>query len=68
MQLWGARMCPFCRGTMRIVGSGGLLNTYCIDCGEVVVTAADDADSYFEWLMSMPKSKRSEASPSNPSR
>jgi hypothetical protein len=53
---------------MRIVGSGGhpRLNTYqCIDCAEVVVTAADAADSYFEWLMSMPKSKRSEAFPSN---
>jgi hypothetical protein len=54
---------------MGIVGSDGhpRLNTYCIDCGEVVVTAADEADSYFEWLMAMPKSKRSEASPSNPS-
>jgi hypothetical protein len=49
---------------MRIVGSGGhpRLDTY------QVLTAADRADSYFEWLMSMPKSKGSEAFPSNPSR
>jgi len=55
-------MCPFCRGTMKLIRVGGhpMLSTYqCLDCQEVTTTE-DGAkiDSYFEWLMSRTKSKR----------
>ena len=54
----GARMCPFCRGAMRLAGLGDhpTLKTYqCIDCE--VAKAIDGDTSYFEWLVSRPKSK-----------
>jgi uncharacterized protein YbaR (Trm112 family) len=56
------RMCPFCRGTLKLVRAGGPAtpSTYqCLDCQKI--TTADRVackDSYFEWLMSRPKSKR----------
>jgi hypothetical protein len=52
-------MCPFCRGTMKLARVDGLSKsrTYqCLDCGEV--EDGTEAGSYFEWLMSRPKSKR----------
>jgi len=53
-------MCPFCRGTTKLIRVDGHLSTYqCLDCGEVA--SAEDGtklDSYFEWLMSRTKSKR----------
>jgi hypothetical protein len=51
-------MCPFCRGAMRLVGLDAhpTLKTYqCIDCE--AANAIDGDTSYFEWLMSRPKSK-----------
>ncbi len=55
-------MCPFCRGKMKLVRVDGRpkLSTYqCLSCKEVT-TVVDGAGigSYFEWLMSRPKSKR----------
>ena len=55
------RMCPFCRGRMKLTRVGGhpKLSTYqCLRCKEVT-TVEDGAGigSYFEWLMSRPKSK-----------
>ncbi len=55
-------MCPFCRGTLKLIRAGGaaMPSTYqCLDCRQITTT--DDVarkDSYFEWLMSRPKSKR----------
>ena len=56
------RMCPFCRGTLKLIRAGGPLtpSTYqCLDCRKIT-TAEPVArkDSYFEWLMSRTKSKR----------
>jgi hypothetical protein len=55
-------MCPFCRGTTKLIRVDGhpMVSTYqCLDCGEVT-TAQDEAEgeSFFEWLMSRTKSKR----------
>jgi len=57
-----SRMCPVCRGKMKLarVGRHPKVSTYqCLSCKEVV-TVEDWAGSgsYFEWLMSRPKSKR----------
>jgi hypothetical protein len=56
-------MCPFCLGTMKLIHVGGrpTLGTYqCLDCTEVMTTEGEARiDSYFEWLMSRPRSKRS---------
>jgi hypothetical protein len=55
-------MCPFCRGTLKLIRVGGplMLSTYqCVECREI--TTAENKprnDSYFEWLMSRPISKR----------
>ena len=47
---------------MKLVGVGGrpILSTYrCLDCGKVATVAEEDkVDSYFEWLMSRPTSKK----------
>jgi len=56
------RMCPVCRGKMKLARAGGhpKVSTYqCLSCKEVM-TVEDSAGScsYFEWLMSRPKSKR----------
>ena len=56
-----SRMCPFCRGKMKLVRVDGhpKLSTYqCLSCKEVT-TVEDGAGigSYFDWLMSRPKSK-----------
>ncbi len=56
-----SRMCPFCRGTMRLarVDDHPKLSSYqCLSCKEVT-TVEDGAGigSYFDWLMSRPKSK-----------
>jgi hypothetical protein len=61
------RMCPFCRGTLKLIRAGGPLmaSTYqCLDCREIT-TAESEAgkDSYFEWLMSRTKSKVLRARP-----
>jgi hypothetical protein len=55
-------MCPFCRGTLKLIRAGGPLmpSTYqCLDCQQIT-TAENGAakDSYFEWLMSRTGSKR----------
>jgi hypothetical protein len=55
------RVCPVCRGKMKVAPVGGLpkVHTYqCVSCKEVM-TVEDWAGSgsYFEWLMSRPKSK-----------
>jgi hypothetical protein len=55
-------MCPFCHGKMKLVRIDGHPNpgTYqCLSC-KAVTTVEDGAGigSYFEWLMSRPKSKR----------
>ena len=55
------RMCPFCRGRMKLAGAGShpKLSTYqCLSCKEVT-TVEDGAGigSYFDWLMSRPKPK-----------
>jgi hypothetical protein len=55
-------MCPFCFGTTKLIriGVDPTLSTYqCLNC-EKVTTVKDEAgiDSYFEWLMSRPASKR----------
>jgi hypothetical protein len=60
-------MCPFCRGTLKLIRAGGPLmpSTYqCLDCREIT-TAESEAgkDSYFEWLMSRTKSKVLRARP-----
>jgi hypothetical protein len=56
------RMCPFCRGTLKLIRSGGPLvgNTYqCLECRELTITENAAAKvSYFDWLMSRPASKR----------
>jgi len=54
-------MCPNCRGKMNLIRVDGhpKLSTYqCLSCMEVR-TVEDKAgmSSYFEWLMSRPKSK-----------
>jgi hypothetical protein len=56
-----SRMCPFCLGTMKLAGAGGHpnLSTYqCFSCKEIT-TVEDEPGigSYFDWLMSRPKSK-----------
>jgi hypothetical protein len=56
------RMCPFCRGTLRLIRSGGplLRSTYqCLECREIT-TSENEAGkiSYFDWLMSRPAGKR----------
>jgi hypothetical protein len=57
------RACPACRGKMKLARVGGLpkVNTYqCLSCKEVMtVEGRAGSGSYFEWLMSRPKSKRS---------
>jgi hypothetical protein len=57
-----SRMCPFCRGTMKLVWVDGRpkFSTYqCLSCKEVMtVEGGAGTGSYFEWLMSRPKSKR----------
>jgi len=56
-----SRMCPFCRGRMKLVRVDGhpKLSIYqCLSHKEV--TTVEDGTgigSYFEWLMSRPKSK-----------
>jgi hypothetical protein len=56
------RMCPFCRGTLKLIRSGGplMLNTYqCLECRVITTTENEAAKvSYFDWLMSRPASKR----------
>ena len=56
------RMCPFCRGTLKLIRSGGPLTikTYqCLECREVTTTENETGKvSYFDWLMSRPASKR----------
>ena len=57
-----SRICPVCRGEMKLAREGGhpKVSTYqCLRCKEVM-TVEDWAGSgsYFEWLMSRPKSKR----------
>jgi hypothetical protein len=56
------RMCPFCRGTLKLIRSGGpmRLKTYqCLECREVTTTESEtDNASYFDWLMSRPATKR----------
>jgi hypothetical protein len=58
-------MCPFCRGTLKLIRSGGPLvhKTYqCIECRELTTTENETGkSSYFDWLMSRPASKRSMA-------
>jgi transposase-like protein len=54
-------MCPFCRGKMKLVRVDGhpKLSTYqCLSCKEIT-TVEDEPGigSYFDWLMSRPKSK-----------
>ena len=56
-----SRMCPFCHRTMKLAGAGGHpnLSTYqCFSCKEIT-TVEDEPGigSYFDWLMSRPKSK-----------
>ena len=57
-----SRMCPVCRGKMKLARVGGhpKVSTYqCLSCKEV--TTVEDwsgSGSYFQWLMSRPKSKR----------
>jgi len=55
-------MCPFCRGTTKLVQIGGYptLSTYqCVECEKITtVEERTGIDSYFEWLMSRTKSKR----------
>jgi hypothetical protein len=55
-------MCPFCRGTLKLIRSGGPLvrNTYqCLECREFTTTENETGKaSYFDWLMSRPASKR----------
>jgi len=55
-------MCPFCRGTLKLIRAGGPLmpNAYqCVDCREITTAESESRkDSYFEWLMSRSKSKR----------
>ncbi len=55
-------MCPFCRGTLKLIRPGGPLmpSTYqCVDCRQITMAENEvGKDSYFEWLMSRPKSKR----------
>jgi hypothetical protein len=55
-------MCPFCRGTLKLIRVGGrlMLSTYqCLDCREITTAESESRkDSYFEWLMSRPNSKR----------
>ena len=57
-----SRMCPVCRGKMKLARVGGhpKVSTYqCLSC-KAVMTVEDWAasGSYFQWLMSRPKSKR----------
>ena len=57
-----SRMCPVCRGKMKLARVGGhpKVSTYqCLSCKEVM-TVEDSAGSgsYVQWLMSRPKSKR----------
>jgi hypothetical protein len=56
-----SRMCPFCRGSMKLVRLDGYpkLSTYqCLRCEEVtMIEDGAGIGSYFEWLMSRPKSK-----------
>jgi hypothetical protein len=57
------RVCPVCRRKMKLAGVGGLpkVTTYqCLSCKDVMVVEnwAGSGGSYFEWLMSRPKSKR----------
>jgi hypothetical protein len=57
-----SRMCPVCRGKIKLARVGGhpKVSTYqCLSCKEIM-TVEDWAGSgsYFEWLMSRPKSKR----------
>jgi transposase-like protein len=52
------RVCPVCRRKMKLARVGGLLKvtTYqCLSCKGVMTV---ENGSYFEWLMSRPKSKR----------
>jgi hypothetical protein len=55
-------MCPFCRGTLKLIRAGGpsMPSTYqCVDCRQITTNERQAwNDSYFEWLMSRPKSKR----------
>jgi hypothetical protein len=55
-------MCPFCRGTLKLIGAGGPLGlkTYqCLECREITTTENESGKtSYFDWLMSRPTSKR----------
>jgi hypothetical protein len=56
------RMCPFCRGTLKLIRAGGplVLKTYqCLECREITTTENESGKtSYFDWLMSRPTSKR----------
>jgi hypothetical protein len=55
-------MCPFCRGKMKLVQVDSYpkrITYQCLFCKNV--TTVEDGvgiGSYFEWLMSRPKSKR----------
>ncbi len=55
-------MCPFCRGTLKLIRAGGPLvrNIYqCLECREITTTENETGKtSYFDWLMSRPASKR----------
>ena len=55
-------MCPFCRGTLKLIRSGEplVLNTYqCLECRQITTTENETGKaSYFDWLMSRPVSKR----------
>jgi hypothetical protein len=55
-------MCPFCRGTLKLIRVGGpfMLSTYqCLDCRETTTAESKTGnDSYFEWLMARSKPKR----------
>ena len=56
------RMCPFCRGTLKLIRAGGplMLSTYqCQECREITTTENETGKaSYFDWLMSRPTTKR----------
>jgi hypothetical protein len=54
-------MCPFCRGTLKLIRSGEpfVLTYQCVECRQLTTTEKEAGKaSYFDWLMSRPASKR----------